>query len=297
MVQTVHNIDQDPLIIGHKKFLSRLMLGTGKYQSFREAKESILVSGCEILTVAVRRAQSSNVEGINNLLNGLDWSKIWLMPNTAGAQTAEEAVRLAFMGREILKNLNYTNNNFIKLEVIPDPKHLLPDSLGTLTGSEYLVNNGFDILPYINADPVLAKQLESIGCVTVMPLGSPIGSGQGLKNLYNIEIIVENSKVPVIVDAGIGSPSQAARKTSISFYCYYWARRNEIALILNVIDPRIGGVMIMGDRGTGKSTTIRAVADLLPAIKVVADDPFNSSVTDFELMSESVKMRLRTRRS
>jgi thiazole synthase len=215
MAQTVHNIDQDPLIIGHKKFLSRLMLGTGKYQSFREAKESILVSGCEILTVAVRRAQSSNVEGINNLLNGLDWSKIWLMPNTAGAQTAEEAVRLAFMGREILKNLNYTNNNFIKLEVIPDPKHLLPDSLGTLTGSEYLVNNGFDILPYINADPVLAKQLESIGCVTVMPLGSPIGSGQGLKNLYNIEIIVENSKVPVIVDAGIGSPSQAAQAMEI----------------------------------------------------------------------------------
>ena len=215
MSEMLYKAQQDPLIIAEKKFLSRLMLGTGKYQSFKEAKESILASECEILTVAIRRAQNSNVEGINNLLNGLNWSKIWLMPNTAGSQTAEEAVRLAFMGREILKNLNYTDNNFIKLEVIPDPKHLLPDSLGTLTGSEYLVNNGFDILPYINADPVLAKQLENIGCVTVMPLGSPIGSGQGLKNLYNIEIIVENSKVPVIVDAGIGLPSQAAQAMEI----------------------------------------------------------------------------------
>ena len=210
MDKKFYNVDQDPLLIGEKKFFSRLMLGTGKYSSFQEAKESIDCSGCEILTVAVRRAQNSNVEGIKRLLDGLDWSKIWLMPNTAGSQTAEESVRLAFMGREILKNLNYSDNNFIKLEVIPDPKHLLPDSLGTLTSAEYLVKNQFDILPYVNADPILAKQLESIGCVTIMPLGSPIGSGQGLKNLYNIKIIIENSNIPVIVDAGIGSPSQAA---------------------------------------------------------------------------------------
>ena len=215
MSKQLYNTKEDPLLIGKKQFSSRLMLGTGKYQNFREARESILMSGCEILTVAIRRAQNSNVDGIGNLLNGLDWKKIWLMPNTAGSQTAEEAVRLAFMGREVLKNLDYTDNNFIKLEVIPDPKHLLPDSLGTLTGAEYLVKNNFDVLPYMNADPVLAKQLESIGCVTVMPLGSPIGSGQGLKNLYNIKIIVENSNVPVIVDAGIGSPSQAAEAMEI----------------------------------------------------------------------------------
>ena len=205
-----YRVDQDPLIIGQKQFFSRLMLGTGKYQSIEEAQKSITSSDCEILTVSVRRAQNSNVEGINTLLNTIDWTKIWLMPNTAGSQTAEEAVRLAFLGREILKNLNYTDNNFIKLEVIPDPKYLLPDSLGTLTGAEYLINKNFDVLPYISADPVLAKQLESLGCATVMPLGSPIGSGQGLKNLYNIKIIIENSNIPVVVDAGIGTPSQAA---------------------------------------------------------------------------------------
>ena len=203
-------IKDDPLIIGNKMFQSRLMLGTGKYRNFDEAKDSIEISGCEILTVAVRRAQNLNVSGITNLMNGLNWKKIWLMPNTAGCQTAEEAIRVAFLGREMVKNLNYDDNQFIKLEVIPDPKYLLPDGLGTLTAAEYLVKNGFSILPYINADPVLAQQLENIGCATVMPLGSPIGSGQGIKNYYNIEIIIENATIPVIIDAGIGTPSQAA---------------------------------------------------------------------------------------
>jgi len=191
------------------------MLGTGKYKNFQEAKDSIHLSGCEILTVAIRRAQSSTVDGIDKLLNNLDWTKIWLMPNTAGCQTSEQAIRLAFLGQELLKNLNYIDNNFLKLEVIPDPKYLLPDSLGTMTAAEYLYNKKFDILPYINAEPILAKQLEEIGCVTVMPLGSPIGSNQGLKNLYNIKIIVENAKIPIIVDAGIGSPSQASEAMEI----------------------------------------------------------------------------------
>jgi thiazole synthase len=168
-------LTNDLLTIGKKQFTSRLMLGTGKYKNFQEAKEAISISGCQILTVAVRRAQSANVEGIDTLLQNLDWSKIWLLPNTAGSQTAEQAIRLAFLGREISKNLNYADNNFLKLEVIPDPKYLLPDSLGTLTAAEYLAAKNFDILPYINADPILAKQLEEIGCVTVMPLGSPIG--------------------------------------------------------------------------------------------------------------------------
>jgi thiazole synthase len=208
-------LSNDLLWIGDKSFCSRLMLGTGKYRNFQEAKESIDASDCEILTVAIRRAQTAKVNGITELLSNFDWKKLWLMPNTAGCQTAEEAVRLAFIGREITKNLDYNNNNFIKLEVIPDPKYLLPDGLGTLTAAEYLVKNNFDVLPYINADPILGKQLEEIGCATVMPLGSPIGSGQGLKNLYNIQILIENSRIPVIVDAGIGSPSQAAQAMEI----------------------------------------------------------------------------------
>ena len=203
-------LENDHLIIAGRQFSSRLMLGTGKYKSFQDAKDAILLSGCEILTVAIRRAQSANVDGIDKLLNNLDWEKIWLMPNTAGCQTSEQAIRIAFLGRELLKNLGYVDNNFLKLEVIPDPKYLLPDSLGTLAAADYLCNKNFEILPYVNADPVLAKQLEEIGCVTVMPLGSPIGSNQGLKNLYNIKIIVESAKIPIVVDAGIGSPSQAS---------------------------------------------------------------------------------------
>jgi thiazole synthase len=206
---------KDPLIIANRQFSSRLMLGTGKYKNFQQAQNAINASGCEILTIAVRRAQSSSVEGIDKLLNTFDWTKIWLMPNTAGSQTSEQAIRLSFLAREILKNLNYTNNNFLKLEVIPDPKYLLPDGLGTLAAAEYLISKNFDILPYINADPVLAKQLEELGCVTVMPLGSPIGSNQGLKNLYNIKIIRDGANVPVIVDAGIGSPSQASEAMEI----------------------------------------------------------------------------------
>ena len=203
-------LENDFLTISNRNFTSRLMLGTGKYKNFQEAQDAILISGCEILTVAIRRAQNSNVDGIDKLLNNFDWTKIWLMPNTAGCQTSEQTIRLAFLGRELLQNLNYVDNNFLKLEVISDPKYLLPDSLGTITAAEYLCNKNFDILPYINADPILAKQLEEMGCVTVMPLGSPIGSNQGLKNLYNIKIIIDGANVPVIVDAGIGSPSQAA---------------------------------------------------------------------------------------
>jgi thiazole synthase len=215
MVQPVntndYNLGIDPLRIGNKQFKSRLMLGTGKYRSLEDAKQSIINSGCQILTVAVRRAQNSTIQSMGSLIHGLDWSQIWLMPNTAGCQTAQEAIRVAFLGREIVKNLGFEDNNFTKLEVIPDPKYLLPDGLGTLLASEYLISKGFIILPYINADPILAKHLENTGCATVMPLGSPIGSGQGLKNMANIQIIVENANVPVIVDAGIGSPSQAAK--------------------------------------------------------------------------------------
>jgi thiazole synthase len=141
----------------------------------------------------------------------LDWSKIWMLPNTAGCQTAEDAIRVARLGREMAKLLGQEDNNFIKLEVIPDTKYLLPDPIGTLEAAEQLVKEGFAVLPYINADPLLAKRLEEVGCATVMPLGSPIGSGQGIRNAANIGIIIEEAKIPVVVDAGIGTPSEAAQ--------------------------------------------------------------------------------------
>lgn len=200
----------DSLIIAGRKFGSRLMTGTGKYRSFEEMRQSIEASGCEIVTVAVRRVQT-NAPGHEGLADAIDWSKIWMLPNTAGCQTAEEAIRVARLGREMAKLLGQEDNNFVKLEVIPDAKYLLPDPIGTLQAAEQLVKEGFAVLPYINADPLLAKRLEEAGCATVMPLGSPIGSGQGIRNAANIQIIIETAKVPVVVDAGIGTPSEAAQ--------------------------------------------------------------------------------------
>lgn len=200
---------QDVLTIAGRPFTSRLMTGTGKYSDFEVMRQSVAASGCEIVTVAVRRVQT-NAPGHEGLAEALDWSKIWMLPNTAGCQTAEDAVRVARLGREMAKLLGQEDNNFVKLEVIPDTKYLLPDPIGTLEAAEQLVKEGFAVLPYINADPLLAKRLEEAGCATVMPLGSPIGSGQGIRNAANIEIIIENAKVPVVVDAGIGTPSEAA---------------------------------------------------------------------------------------
>jgi thiazole synthase len=185
------------------------MTGTGKYDSFAVMRQSIQASGCEIVTVAVRRVQTQ-APGHEGLAEALDWSRLWMLPNTAGCQTAEEAIRVARLGREMAKLLGQEDNNFVKLEVIPDTKYLLPDPIGTLTAAEQLVKEGFAVLPYINADPLLAKRLEEVGCATVMPLGSPIGSGQGIRNSANIQIIIENAGVPVVVDAGIGTPSEAA---------------------------------------------------------------------------------------
>lgn len=201
--------EADSLIIAGKPFRSRLMTGTGKYPSIKAMQQSIIASGCEIVTVAVRRVQTK-APGHEGLAEALDWSKIWMLPNTAGCQTAEEAIRVARLGREMAKLLGQEDNNFVKLEVIPDIKYLLPDPIGTLQAAEQLVKEGFAVLPYINADPLLAKRLEEVGCVTVMPLGSPIGSGQGIKNAANIAIIIEEAKVPVVVDAGIGAPSEAS---------------------------------------------------------------------------------------
>lgn len=203
-------ISDRPLTIAGKTFQSRLMTGTGKYRTLEEMQQSVEASGCEIVTVAVRRVQTK-APGHEGLAEALDWTKVWMLPNTAGCQTAEEAIRVARLGREMAKLLGQEDNNFVKLEVIPDSKYLLPDPIGTLEAAEKLVKEGFAVLPYINADPLLAKRLEEVGCVTVMPLGSPIGSGQGIKNGANIQIIIDNAQVPVVVDAGIGAPSEAAQ--------------------------------------------------------------------------------------
>ena len=197
------------LQIGGKKFSSRLMVGTGKYRNAKDMLASLSNAETEIITVAVRRIKNSQPG--ENLLQEIDWEKYWMLPNTAGCTNADEAIRIALLGRELAKLSGQEENNFVKLEVIPDKKYLLPDPLETLKAAEILIKKGFLVLPYINADPILAKRLEEIGCATVMPLGSPIGSGQGLLNSSNISIIIENSKVPVIIDAGIGVPSEASQ--------------------------------------------------------------------------------------
>ncbi len=189
--------------IADKEFSSRFMIGTGKYPDFETMEKAHSASGAEIVTVAIRRVDIG-APGHVGLMEHINLDKYWILPNTAGCATAEEAIRIAHLSRAM------GINNWIKLEVIPDPKFLLPDPIATFEAAKILVEEGFVVLPYINADPILAKRLEEIGCATVMPLASPIGSGQGVRNLDNIKIIVEQSNVPVIVDAGLGTPSDAA---------------------------------------------------------------------------------------
>ncbi len=206
---------EDNFKIANKVFHSRLMLGTGRYKNMQEAIHSIEASEASIITVAIRRIQYSKSIGKSSLVDLLNWKKLWLLPNTAGCETADEAIRIASLGREINKKINQENNTFVKLEVISDSNYLLPDPIGTLKAAEYLVNKGFIVLPYIYPDPILAKQLEDIGCSAIMPLGSPIGSGQGIKNLENLSIIIENTSLPVIIDAGIRTSSEASKAMEI----------------------------------------------------------------------------------
>nr|YP_009314632.1 thiG protein [Neoizziella asiatica]SCW23087.1 thiG protein [Neoizziella asiatica] len=198
-------------MIHDKVFHSRLMLGTGKYKSTDEALDSIHASQASIVTVAVRRLQNSHHLDQDSILRSLPLDSVWLLPNTAGCTTVQEAIRVASLGNELCKRLGQLDNNFVKLEVIADPQYLLPDPIGTLKAAEYLVNKGYNVLPYMFPDPILAKQLEEIGCCTVMPLGSPIGSGQGLQNIENLHIILETISVPVIIDAGLGTSSDAVK--------------------------------------------------------------------------------------
>lgn len=195
---------EDYLEIAGKRFRSRLMVGTGRHRTMEEMQASIAASGAEIVTVAIRRLNLDNPQE-KTLLDYLDWDRYTLLPNTAGCRTPEEAVFVARLAREL------TGTNWVKLEVIPDPRYLLPDPIGTLQAAETLVREGFVVLPYIHADPVLAKRLEEVGCATVMPLGSPIGSGRGIFTKEEIQIIIEEAKVPVVVDAGLGVPSDASQ--------------------------------------------------------------------------------------
>jgi thiazole synthase len=201
----------DLLTIGGKSFRSRLMLGTGKYRNAEEMNAALEASGCEIVTVALRRVDLNAPK--RTILDEIDWQKYHILPNTAGARTADEAVRTARLARAM------GLSDWIKVEVIPDPKYLLPDPIGTFEACRTLVDEGFIVLPYINADPALALRLQEIGVHTVMPLASPIGSGQGLKTKDQIRIIVEQAKVPVVVDAGIGAPSEAAYAMELGADC------------------------------------------------------------------------------
>ena len=207
MKHNKNNINQ--ITIGAKTFSSNLMLGTGKYKNVKETLEVIKISEASIITVAVRRL-NLNYKVQNNLLTSLNQNHLWLLPNTAGCTNAAEAIRIANLGREINKKIGQVDNNFVKLEVIPDATYLLPDPIGTLKAAEYLVKKNFTVLAYTNTDPVLAKQLEEVGCSAIMPLGSPIGSGQGIQNPFNLSIIIKNSNIPTIIDAGIGTASDAS---------------------------------------------------------------------------------------
>lgn len=207
MIQGNKNIHQ--LTIGKNTFKSSLMLGTGKYKSFQDTIDSISISETSIVTVAIRRIHMKNQHDYN-LLSALKKSNIWLLPNTAGCTNVEEAIRIARLGKEVNKRIGQPENNFVKLEVIPDPTYLFPDPIGTLKAAEYLVRKNFTVLAYTNTDPILAKQLEEVGCSAIMPLGSPIGSGQGIQNPFNLSIIINNAHVPIIIDAGIGTASEAS---------------------------------------------------------------------------------------
>ncbi len=195
----------EPLVIADRTFHSRLLVGTGKFSSNESMRDALDASGTEIVTVALRRADlTGGNDPFANILDFIDPEKYLLLPNTSGAMNAEEAVRLARLA------VSAGLPKWAKLEIHPDPTYLLPDPIETLAAAEILVKEGFTVLPYINADPVLAKRLQDVGTATVMPLGAPIGSNRGIETRRQIEIIIAQATVPVVVDAGLGLPSHAA---------------------------------------------------------------------------------------
>ena len=194
----------DPLIIAGKTYNSRLLVGTGKYKDFDETRSSIEASGAEIVTVAVRRTNIGQDSSEPNILDFLSPTKFTILPNTAGCYSAEEAIRTCKLARELLGG-----KNLVKLEVLGDKETLYPNMPQTLKAAKELVEDGFEVMVYCSDDPLQAKELESIGCVSVMPLASPIGSGLGIQNPHNLEIILSKAEIPIIVDAGVGTASDA----------------------------------------------------------------------------------------
>ena len=194
-----------PLVIAGKSYTSRLLTGTGKYADLTETRDATVAAGAEIVTVAIRRTNIGQNADEPNLLDVLPPEEFTILPNTAGCFTAEDAIRTCRLSRELLDG-----QKLVKLEVLGDQKTLFPDIIQTIKATEVLVKEGFDIMVYTNDDPILAKQFEEMGCVAVMPLAAPIGSGLGIRNPYNILTIVENADVPILVDAGVGTASDAA---------------------------------------------------------------------------------------
>jgi thiazole synthase len=198
-------MQQDTLTLAGKEYSSRLLVGTGKYKDLVETKAATEASGAQIITVAIRRTNIGQNKDEPNLLDVIPLDKYTLLPNTAGCYNVDDAVRTCRLARELLNG-----HKLVKLEVLGDAKTLFPDTIQTLKAAEILVKDGFDVMVYTSDDPLIARQLEEIGCVAVMPLAAPIGSGLGIRNPYNILEIIENAKVPIIVDAGVGTASDAA---------------------------------------------------------------------------------------
>lgn len=205
IVQAIGGGQSDELTIADKTFHSRLLVGTGKYKDLNETYLAIEASGAEIVTVAIRRTNIGQNPDEPNLLDIISPDKFTILPNTAGCYTVDDAVRTCRLARELLDG-----HRLVKLEVLGDEKTLFPDIVATLEAAKILVSDGFDVMVYTNDDPIVAKQLEEIGCVAVMPLAAPIGSGLGIRNPYNILTIVENANIPILVDAGVGTASDAA---------------------------------------------------------------------------------------
>jgi len=201
MAQTAH----DPLTIAGIDYQSRLLVGTGKYRDLEQTRAAVAASGAQIITVAVRRTNIGQTPGEPNLLEVLPPEQYTYLPNTAGCYTAKDAVRTCRLARELLDG-----RDLVKLEVLGDEKTLFPDIVETIAAAEVLIKDGFQVMVYTNDDPVIAKRFEAMGCVAVMPLAAPIGSGLGIRNPYNILTIVENAEVPILVDAGVGTASDAA---------------------------------------------------------------------------------------
>ncbi len=202
---TLPATEEDPLIIGGRRFRSRLWIGTGKFGDHQIMREAILAAEADVVTIALRRLEHTDVARDPFLPYLQDIPDLLIVPNTSGAQTAEEAILLAELGAALV------GHQWVKLEIHPNPRNLMPDPIETLKAAEQLVKKGFQVLPYVHADPVLCKRLEEIGCPAVMPLAAPIGTNRGLELRYLLEFIIQESRVPVIIDAGLGAPSHAAQ--------------------------------------------------------------------------------------